>query len=97
MGVSGSAVILTAFGNVSCRHNGLAAAFYASGHSGFLVVRLSFYLHRRSLPMSFCDQDYESVKIRSIRLIRVRFLLVNDFYTHPPADNPSLLSPLYVL
>ncbi len=29
MGTPGSAVILTAFGNVSCKDNGLAAAFYA--------------------------------------------------------------------
>ena len=35
MGVSGSAVILTAFGNVSCGHNGLAAAFYASSFPAF--------------------------------------------------------------
>ena len=39
MGVSGSAVILTAFRNVSCGHNGLAAAFYAFRLSGFLLFK----------------------------------------------------------
>ncbi len=29
MGTPGSAVILTAFGNVSCKDNGLAASFYS--------------------------------------------------------------------
>ena len=54
---------MTAFGNASCEHNGLAAAFYAFRVSGFLL--------------------FKSVEIRSIRLIRVLFLFINNFYMNP--------------
>ena len=40
------------------------------------------FLHRAFL-MSFCGQAYESVKIRSIRLIRVLLHFTNNFYMHP--------------
>ena len=44
------------------------------------------FLHRAFL-MSFCGQAYESVKIRSIRLIRVLFHFAKNFYMHPRSQS----------
>ena len=56
-----------------------------ASYSTFLAKRQSsisaVFLHRVSL-MSFCGQAYESVKIRSIRLIRVLFHFTKNSYMH---------------
>ena len=68
MGTPGSAVILTAFGNVSCKDNGLAASFYLTAFGNVSCkdngLAASFY----------CI----SALIRQIRVIRVLFLNIRE-------------------